>query len=31
MARNHMGALALAASGVLFVLYPAIRPWHTPR
>lgn len=28
MARNHMGALALAASGVLFVLYPAIRPWH---
>ena len=28
MSRNRMGAVALATAGVLFVLYPAIRPWH---
>ena len=28
MTRNRKGALALAAAGVLFVLYPAVRPWH---
>jgi len=28
MTRNRTGALALAAAGVLFVLYPAVRPWH---
>ncbi|HEY7265255.1 MAG TPA: hypothetical protein VH589_27725, partial [Trebonia sp.] len=26
--RHRMGAIALAAAGVMFVLYPAIRPWH---
>lgn len=26
--RTRLGALALAAAGVLFVLYPAVRPWH---
>jgi hypothetical protein len=26
--RNRMGAIALAAAGAMFVLYPAIRPWH---
>jgi hypothetical protein len=25
---NKLGALALAAAGVLFLLYPAVRPWH---
>jgi hypothetical protein len=24
----RLGAAALAASGVLFFLYPAVRPWH---
>jgi len=24
----RLGAIALAASGVLFFLYPAVRPWH---
>jgi hypothetical protein len=28
MSRNRMGAASLATAGVLFVLYPAIRPWH---
>ena len=28
MSRSRLGALALAAAGVLFVLYPALRPWH---
>ncbi len=28
MSRNRLGALALAAAGILFVLYPAIRPWN---
>jgi hypothetical protein len=28
MSRNQLGAVALAAAGVLFVLYPVIRPWH---
>ena len=28
MSRNHLGAVALATAGALFVLYPAIRPWH---
>jgi hypothetical protein len=28
MPRNRLGALALAAAGVLFVLYPVLRPWH---
>jgi hypothetical protein len=26
--RNRSGALALAVAGVLFVLYPAVRPWQ---
>lgn len=26
--RTRLGALALAAAGVLFLLYPAVRPWH---
>jgi hypothetical protein len=26
--RGRSGALALAAAGPLFVLYPAVRPWH---
>jgi hypothetical protein len=26
--RVRLGALALALAGVLFVLYPAVRPWH---
>jgi hypothetical protein len=25
---NKLGALALATAGVLFLLYPAVRPWH---
>ncbi|MFC0531280.1 hypothetical protein [Phytohabitans kaempferiae] len=25
---NKLGAFALAAAGALFLLYPAIRPWH---
>lgn len=28
MSRNRLGALALAVAGVLFVLYPAVRPWE---
>lgn len=28
MSRTRMGAVTLATAGVLFVLYPAIRPWH---
>jgi hypothetical protein len=28
LARTRFGAFALAASGVLFVLYVAVRPWH---
>lgn len=28
MSRNRAGAVSLATAGVLFVLYPAIRPWH---
>ncbi len=28
MSRNRVGAASLATAGVLFVLYPAIRPWH---
>src|SRR5215813_6389782 len=24
----RLGALALAAAGVLFLAYPAVRPWH---
>jgi hypothetical protein len=28
VSRNRPGALALAAAGLLFVLYPAFRPWH---
>jgi hypothetical protein len=27
MTRNRLAAAALAASGVLFLLYPALRPW----
>lgn len=27
-ARTRLGAIALAIAGVLFVLYPAVRPWH---
>ena len=27
-ARSRLGALALAVAGVLFVLYPAVRPWQ---
>jgi hypothetical protein len=26
--RIRLGALALAAAGLLFILYPALRPWH---
>ncbi len=26
--RTRLGALAFAAAGVLFFLYPAVRPWH---
>ena len=26
--RTRLGALALAAAGVLFVAYPVVRPWH---
>ncbi|MGH3736049.1 MAG: hypothetical protein ACRDT6_10575 [Micromonosporaceae bacterium] len=28
MTRTRLGALCLAAAAVLFVLYPAVRPWH---
>jgi hypothetical protein len=28
MSRTRLGALALATAGVLFVLYPAVRPWR---
>jgi hypothetical protein len=28
MSRTRLGAASLATAGVLFVLYPAIRPWH---
>lgn len=28
MSRNRLGAVALGAAGLLFVLYPAVRPWH---
>ena len=28
MYRSRLGALALAIAGVLFVLYPAVRPWN---
>jgi hypothetical membrane protein len=28
MSRIRLGAAALGLSGVLFVLYPALRPWH---
>lgn len=28
MTTNRLGALALAAAGVLFLLYPAVRPWY---
>ncbi|TWP52700.1 hypothetical protein FKR81_10405 [Lentzea tibetensis] len=28
MSTNRMGAVLLAAAGVLFLLYPAIRPWE---
>jgi hypothetical protein len=28
LTRTRLGALALAVAGVLFVLYPAMRPWH---
>ncbi|HST82551.1 MAG TPA: hypothetical protein VLL08_12520, partial [Kineosporiaceae bacterium] len=28
MTRIRLGAVALAATGVLFLLYPAFRPWH---
>jgi hypothetical protein len=27
MSRTRLGAVALAAAGILFVLYPAVRPW----
>ena len=26
--RVRLGALALAVAGALFILYPAVRPWH---
>jgi hypothetical protein len=26
--RTRLGALALAVAGVLFILYPAVRPWQ---
>jgi hypothetical protein len=25
---NRWGAAALAFAGVMFLLYPAVRPWH---
>jgi hypothetical protein len=28
LSRGRLGALALAVAGVLFVLYPTVRPWH---
>ncbi|MEE6259173.1 hypothetical protein [Plantactinospora sonchi] len=28
LTRTRLGALAFVAAGVLFVLYPAVRPWH---
>jgi hypothetical protein len=28
MSRNRAGAAALAFAGVMFLLYPAVRPWH---
>jgi hypothetical protein len=28
VSRNRSGALALAAAGILFLLYPVVRPWH---
>jgi hypothetical protein len=28
MSRNKLGALSLALAGILFVLYPAVRPWQ---
>ncbi|MGH3645690.1 MAG: hypothetical protein ACRDTM_00695 [Micromonosporaceae bacterium] len=28
LTRTRLGALAFAAAAVLFVLYPAVRPWH---
>lgn len=28
MLRNRSGALALAVAGILFLLYPLVRPWH---
>lgn len=28
LTRDRLGALAFAAAAVLFVLYPAVRPWH---
>jgi hypothetical protein len=27
-ARTRLGAAALATAGVLFLLYPAVRPWE---
>ncbi|HCT77039.1 MAG TPA: hypothetical protein DGG94_10135 [Micromonosporaceae bacterium] len=26
--RNRFGAIALALAGIMFLLYPALRPWH---
>ena len=26
--RTRLGAIALALAGVLFILYPAVRPWR---
>ena len=28
MSRHKLGALSLTLAGILFVLYPAVRPWH---
>jgi hypothetical protein len=28
LTRTRLGALALALAGALFILYPAVRPWH---
>jgi hypothetical protein len=28
MSRTRLGAVAFAIAGILFVLYPAVRPWH---
>src|SRR5262245_7269945 len=28
LGRTRAGALALAVAGILFILYPATRPWH---